>query len=122
MICRSQEPPASVNVTLDYVAPQPCGRSHCAFKINWRSQEHFSQGRALHSLARDIRGEGIFVHTKRREADAINRNRIAIMRVLSNCLRLNYDLRIFTAPVDRAHASKFFNDAGEHVEIFDFRF
>ncbi len=57
---------------------------------------------------------------KRREADAIDRNRITIVRVLGNCVRLDYDARLFTAPVDRAHASKFFNDAGEHVGNFRF--
>jgi hypothetical protein len=42
------------------------------------------------------------------------------MRVLGNCVRLDYDACVFAAPVDRADASKFFNDAGEHVGVLDF--
>src|SRR5262249_16688353 len=63
-------------------------------------------------------GERIGLQIERRQANAVDGDRIAVIRAFGDNTRADHDARILTTHLDTAHCAKLFNYSGEHKSSF----
>lgn len=115
MIVDSEKPSAPIDVPLNKVAAEPCGRRYGALEVDGRSGLQTAKRRTEQGFARDVRGKRVSLKIQRGQTNAIYRNRVAVVGAFGHYRSIDDEASVIAALFDTAHAAELFDDACKHA-------